>query len=288
MHTEFSIKDGMLNPKKVVHKAIASGMKALAITDATAMFGDVIFYKAASAAGIKPILGADCSITNHYNRDDYLRLLFLARNHQGYLTLCDLLSRAWLTNQYKDRGEVDLDWITPEMADGLIVLSGFNTGAIGKAILNGSLSAAEQEARRLSQKFPHFFMELQRVGRPNDEMLVAESVKLAKKLGLPVVATQPIQFENSEDFEFHEARVAIADGWQIRLVLVFTRLSSISVRKKKCASSSKTFLLRLKTALKLQNAAMSRSNSGNRSCRFSRRPTVCLSKTTWHSSRARA
>ena len=51
MHTEFSIKDGMLNPKKVVHKAIASGMKALAITDATAMFGDVIFYKAASAAG---------------------------------------------------------------------------------------------------------------------------------------------------------------------------------------------------------------------------------------------
>ena len=176
MHTEFSIKDGMLNPKKVVHKAIASGMKALAITDATAMFGDVIFYKAASAAGIKPILGADCSITNHYNRDDYLRLLFLARNHQGYLTLCDLLSRAWLTNQYKDRGEVDLDWITPEMADGLIVLSGFNTGAIGKAILNGSSSAAEQEARRLSQKFPHFFMELQRVGRPNDEMLVAESV----------------------------------------------------------------------------------------------------------------
>ena len=192
MHTEFSIKDGMLNPKKVVHKAIASGMKALAITDATAMFGDVIFYKAASAAGIKPILGADCSITNHYNRDDYLRLLFLARNHQGYLTLCDLLSRAWLTNQYKDRGEVDLDWITPEMADGLIVLSGFNTGAIGKAILNGSLSAAEQEARRLSQKFP-----------------------LAKKLGLPVVATQPIQFENSEDFEFHEARVAIADGFTL-------------------------------------------------------------------------
>ena len=215
MHTEFSIKDGMLNPKKVVHKAIASGMKALAITDATAMFGDVIFYKAASAAGIKPILGADCSITNHYNRDDYLRLLFLARNHQGYLTLCDLLSRAWLTNQYKDRGEVDLDWITPEMADGLIVLSGFNTGAIGKAILNGSSSAAEQEARRLSQKFPHFFMELQRVGRPNDEMLVAESVKLAKKLGLPVVATQPIQFENSENFEFHEARVAIADGFTL-------------------------------------------------------------------------
>jgi len=143
MHTEFSIKDGMLNPKKVVHKAIASGMKALAITDATAMFGDVIFYKAASAAGIKPILGADCSITNHYNRDDYLRLLFLARNHQGYLTLCDLLSRAWLTNQYKDRGEVDLDWITPEMADGLIVLSGFNTGAIGKAILNGDDDVAD-------------------------------------------------------------------------------------------------------------------------------------------------
>ena len=53
------------------------------------------------------------------------------------------------------------------------------------------------------------------MGRPNDEMLVAESVKLAKKLGLPVVATQPIQFENPEDFEFHEARVAIADGFTL-------------------------------------------------------------------------
>ena len=176
------------------------------------------------------------------------------------------------------------------MADGLIVLSGFNTGAIGKAILNGSLSAAEQEARRLSQKFPHFFMELQRVGRPNDEMLVAESVKLAKKLGLPVVATQPIQLRTRKILNSMKLawRLPTASRWQIRLVLVFTRLSSISVRKKKCASSSKTFLLRLKTALKLQNAAMSRSNSGNRSCRFSRRPTVCLSKTTWHGSRARA
>lgn len=83
MHTEFSIKDGMLKPKKVVHKAIASGMKALAITDATAMFGDVIFYKAASAAGIKPILGADCSITNHYNRDDYLAPLIFSEKSSG-------------------------------------------------------------------------------------------------------------------------------------------------------------------------------------------------------------
>lgn len=215
MHTEFSIKDGMSSPKKIVHKAIAAGMKALAITDATAMFGDVIFYKAASAAGIKPILGADCSVTNHYNRDDFQRILLLARNHAGYLALCELLSKAWLTNQYKDRGEVDLDWITPEMADGLIVLSGFNSGSIGKALLNGSHSAAEAEARALSKKFPHFYIELQRVGRPTDEMLVAESVKLAKKLGLPVVATQPIQFEEPEDFEFHEARVAIADGYTL-------------------------------------------------------------------------
>lgn len=290
MHTEFSIKDGMLNPKKVVHKAIASGMKALAITDATAMFGDVIFYKAASAAGIKPILGADCSITNHYNRDDYLRLLFLARNHQGYLTLCDLLSRAWLTNQYKDRGEVDLDWITPEMADGLIVLSGFNTGAIGKAILNGSLSAAEQEARRLSQKFPHFFMELQRVGARMTKCSSPNPSSSPRNSGCRLLLLSRFSLRTRKILNSMKLawRLPTASRWQIRLVLVFTRLSSISVRKKKCASSSKTFLLRLKTALKLQNAAMSRSNSGNRSCRFSRRPTVCLSKTTWHSSRARA
>ena len=282
MHTEFSIKDGMLNPKKVVHKAIASGMKALAITDATAMFGDVIFYKAASAAGIKPILGADCSITNHYNRDDYLRLLFLARNHQGYLTLCDLLSRAWLTNQYKDRGEVDLDWITPEMADGLIVLSGFNTGAIGKAILNGSLSAAEQEARRLSQKFPHFFMELQRVGRPNDEMLVAESVKLAKKLGLPVVATQPIQFENSEDFEFHEARVAIADGFTLANKArprIYTPQQYFRTKEEMC-ELFKDIPSAIENSVEIAKRCNVTIKLG--------KPQLPIFPTTWHSSRARA
>ena len=216
MHTEFSIKDGLIKPKKIVHKAIASGMKALAITDLSAMFGDVIFYKAASGAGIKPILGADCWITNHYNRDDPHRLLFLCKNQDGYHALCELLSRAWLKNQHKDRGEIDLDWITEDMAKGLIVLSGFNTGSVGKSILNGSFEAAKEECAQLAARFPgQFYLEIQRIGRPELEAVVDGTVRLAKELNIPVVAAHPIQFEEKEDFEFHEARSAIAEGYTL-------------------------------------------------------------------------
>lgn len=216
MHTHYSVKDAIINPKQIVHRAVASGMKALAITDMGVLFGGVVFYKAARSCGIKPILGADIWIQNDYNREDPFRMLLLCQNSEGYLQLCNLLTKAWLQNQYKEKGEIEFSWLTPESTSGLILLSGFDHGPVGKALLHKKKKEALEEAKKLEKIFSNrFYLELQRAGRPHDETLVQETVNLAKELDIPVVATHPIEFEQTEDFMAHEIRVAVAQNMTI-------------------------------------------------------------------------
>lgn len=216
MHTHYSVKDGIINPKQIIHRAVASEMKALAITDMGVLFGGVVFYKAARTAGVKPILGADVWIRNEYNQEDPYRMLLLCHNYDGYLQLCELLTRAWLQNQYKEKGEIELSWLTPENTSGLILLSGFDQGSIGKALLHKKKKEAIEEAKKFTKLFPNrFYLELQRAGRSHDESLVQQTVELARTLEIPVVATHPIQFEKRDDFMAHEIRVAVAQNLTI-------------------------------------------------------------------------
>jgi DNA polymerase-3 subunit alpha len=225
VHSEYSIVDGLVRIDDIIAAAAKDRQPALAITDLANLFGMVKFYKAARGKGIKPVIGVDAWITNDDNRDRPSRLLLLAKNHTGYLQLCDLLSRAWLTNQHKGRAEIRPDWLealaTSEstlhpgqsQANGLIVLSGAHFGDIGAAIENGNLDLAERCAQRWAAIFPgHFYIEVQRAGQPNQEPQVRHAVALAASLGLPVVATHPIQFLSPEEFIAHEARTCIAEG----------------------------------------------------------------------------
>src|SRR3954471_2457538 len=135
VHSEFSIVDGLVRIDDIVAAAAKDQQPALAITDLANMFCMVRFYKAARGKGIKPVVGVDAWITNDENRDKPFRLLILAKNHTGYLQLCDLLSKAWLTNQYKGRAEIRVEWLEAlatsvsqlepgvDQANGLIVLS---------------------------------------------------------------------------------------------------------------------------------------------------------------------
>src|SRR5690606_22903875 len=101
----------------------------------------------------------------------------------------------------------------PGRSDGLIALSGADLGLVGQALLAGDERRAEAAARSLAECFAgRFYIELQRAGRPQDEAQVRAAVPLAARLGLPVVATHPVQFRSADDFEAHEARVCIADG----------------------------------------------------------------------------
>jgi DNA polymerase-3 subunit alpha len=211
-HTEYSVVDGTLRIDDVVAAAAADGQGALAITDLSNLFGAVKFYGAARRKGLKPILGADVWLEPDGADKPPSRLLLLVQDKAGYLNLCEILSRAWIANVQRGQAWVKWDWLG-EHGAGLIVLSGADQGVIGQALLAGDGERARAAAQRLAQLFPcRFYIELQRAGLPGHEAHVRAAVPLAAELGLPVVATHPVQFLAPEDFEAHEARVCIADG----------------------------------------------------------------------------
>jgi len=214
MHSEFSVSDGIVRIEEAMKRAAADSMPALALTDAANLFGMVKFYGAARAAGIKPVLGADCWLQNDADRDKPYRLLLLCASRKGYLRLCDLLSRAWLKNQHRARAELSRAWLEQDGTEGLIALSGAAAGDVGQALLADNAAAAERLAAGWMKLFPgSYYVELQRAGAPNAEALLSRSVALASRLGLPVVATHPVQFLEPGDFRAHEARVCISQGY---------------------------------------------------------------------------
>ena len=164
-------------------------------------------------AGIKPIVGCDVWITHEAERDQPFRALLLAQSRDGYLRLCDWLSRAYRTNQHRGRAEFEREWFE-EGTDGLIALSGARDGDVGSCAAAGQRAAARRRRRaRGRASFPErYYLEVQRAGRADDDALVAATVRLAGELALPVVATHPVQFLRREDFRAHEARVCIAEG----------------------------------------------------------------------------
>ncbi|RKP44943.1 DNA polymerase III subunit alpha [Trinickia fusca] len=213
VHSEFSIADGIVRLDDIVKAAAADGQGALALTDLANAFGLVRFYKEARGKGIKPIAGCDVWITNPADRDKPSRVLLLVKDRRGYLNLCELLTKAWLTNQYRGRAEVEIEWLEGPLSAGLLALSGAQQGDIGLALAAGNVEAAKRHAERWAKRFPNaFYIELQRCGQPGAEAYVQQAVELAAALKLPVVATHPVQFMTADDYTAHEARVCISEG----------------------------------------------------------------------------
>lgn len=213
-HTEFSVVDGTLRVDDAAAAAAADTQVALGITDLANLFGAVKFYKACRGKGVKPILGADLWLEPPEGGSEKAasRLLVLVQSREGYLNLSELLARAWTRNVQRAQAWVTWAWLE-ELGGGLIALSGAEHGAVGTALLAGDAARARQVAERLASLFPgRFYLELQRAGLPQQEALVRATVPLAAELGLPVVATHPVQFLTPEDFDAHEARVCVAEG----------------------------------------------------------------------------
>ena len=219
VHSEYSISDSIVRLDALVAAAAADAQPAVAVTDLANLFGWVKFYKAARGQGIKPICGADCWVTNESDRERPFRMLLLARDHTGYLRLCELLSRAWLENECRGRAELRADWFDAPAADGrpagegLIALSGAQAGEVGQALLAGNREAAQAAAQCWARRFPGaFYLEVQRHGHPEAEAQTRGAARIAAALGLPLVATHPVQFLSRDDYRAHEARVCIAEG----------------------------------------------------------------------------
>jgi DNA polymerase-3 subunit alpha len=217
LHTEFSVVDSTCRIDEVVAAAARFAQPALAITDLNNLFGAIKLYKEARSKGVKPVLGAEIVLEGlGGDVSASSRMILLVQGKQGYLNLCELIARAYTQNVLitggKQQAVVKLGWLQ-ELNEGLIALAGAQAGAVGQALVQGDTARAHDVALQLAGVFPHrFYIELQRAGRVDDEAHVIAAVQLAARIGLPVVATHPIQFATPDDFEAHEARVCIADG----------------------------------------------------------------------------
>lgn len=215
VHSDYSMIDGLAKTAPLVKKAASLGMPALAITDFTNLCGLVKFYGTAHGQGIKPIIGADFNVASAAMGDELSQLTLLAADDKGYQNLTLLISRAYQRGYGAAGPVIDRDWLI-EMNEGLIALSGGRRGDVGRMYLRGNSALVNECLSFYQHYFPNrYYLELTRTGRPDEETWVHAAVDLAIAAGIPVVATNDVCFLEEGDFDAHEIRVAIHDGFTL-------------------------------------------------------------------------
>src|SRR5690554_7076089 len=219
VHSDFSMIDGLAKVKPICEAVASKGMPAVALTDQMNMCGLVRFYRTAHSNGLKPIVGCDLWVLpldwTPESQEQPFKLTALAMDNHGYQQLTQLISRGYLAGHRAGRSCIEQAWLA-EHQQGLLLLSGGREGDIGRKLLQNRADEAEQALAFYQQHFPdRFFLELQRTGRPGEDEYVHAAVALAAAAQVPVVATNEAVFLKPEDFNAHEVRVAVADGYTL-------------------------------------------------------------------------
>ncbi|QIZ77380.1 DNA polymerase III subunit alpha [Ferrimonas lipolytica] len=215
VHTDFSMVDGLPKVKPLLARASELGMAAIAVTDMTNLCGLVKFYGGAHGAGIKPIIGADFWVTTPELGDEQFRITALATNNKGYANITDLISEAYLRGHVNNRPVLDKAWLAKH-SEGVIILSGGKDGDVGKALVKGNFAMAAELAKFYQQHFAdHYYLELLRTGRADEETYLHAALDFAAEQELPLVATNEVVFLDKANFSNHEIRVCIHDGFPL-------------------------------------------------------------------------
>ena len=208
VRTEYSLVDSVVWIPALVEAVRAHRMPAVAVTEAANFFSLIKFYREAERAGVKPIVGADVRVAPAAGEAH--RLVLLCRHAEGYRQLSRLLSRAYLEGE----GTIPLPWLDESGTEGLVAVSAFREGAVGQALARGEPALAQRLADEWLARFgDRYYLGLERLGREGEEALLDDTVRLAAERGAPVVATNDVRFLVPEEFEAHEARVCIQEGW---------------------------------------------------------------------------
>ena len=206
VHSDYSMCDGLNKVKPIVAKAAELNMPAIALTDQTNLCGLVKYYHAAHGAGIKPIIGCDLWVKSEELGDELSRIVVLAADNGGYKNLTELISKAYLRGHIQGKAVIDKTWLI-EHAQGLILLSGAREGDVGKALVKGNNEFVEQMISFYQQYFPNcYYLELIRTGRNDEENYIHQAID---------IATNEVMFLSPDDFDAHEIRVAIHDGFTL-------------------------------------------------------------------------
>ena len=221
VHSEFSLLDGANRIKDLPIRAKELGMKAIAITDHGVMYGTIDFYKACKKEGIKPIIGCEVYVAPRSRFDkegaidkEYNHLILLAKDNQGYKNLSKLVSIGFLDGYYY-KPRIDLE-VLEKYHEGLICLSACLAGAVNQALLNDENEKAEEIAMWHKNLFgKDYYIEIQNNGIPEQALANQKLVKLARKLDIPLVATNDAHYLKREDAYNHEVLLCIQTGKKI-------------------------------------------------------------------------
>ncbi len=219
VHTEYSLLDGACRIDRMMERVKELGQDSIAITDHGVMYGCIDFYKAAKAAGIKPIIGCEVYVARRKMADrvhgidnDPYHLVLLCKNRQGYENLCYMVSEAFL-NGFYGKPRIDLELLR-QRHEGLIALSACLAGAIPKALMNESYASAKAYALQMADIMGegNFYLELQNHGIP-EQLAVNQGIgRLARETGLPLVVTNDAHYLRREDAKMQDVLLCIQTG----------------------------------------------------------------------------
>ena len=220
IHSEFSLLDGANRIKDLPVRAKELGMKAMAITDHGVMYGVIDFYKACKKEGIKPIIGAEVYVASRTRFDKepqdkrYYHLILLAKNNKGYQNLSKLVSLGF-TEGYYYKPRIDLE-ILEKYHEGIICLSACLAETVSQAILNGDIEKAEEVAKWHKNVFGEdYYLEIQNNGVKEQVMVNQKIIQIARRLDIPIVATNDAHYLKKEDAYNHEVLLCIQTGKRI-------------------------------------------------------------------------
>ena len=224
VHTEYSLLDGSNKISEYVSRVKELGMTAAAITDHGAMYGCIDFYKAAKAAGIKPIIGCEVYVApgSRFDKEPgvvgderYYHLVLLAENDTGYANLMKIVSAGFVDGFYY-RPRVDRE-ILQKYHEGLIALSACLAGEVARHITRNDYAAAKQAALDLSAIFgpDHFYLELQDHGIPEQKLVIRQLMRMHEETGLPLVCTNDVHYTYADDVEAHDILLCIQTGKKV-------------------------------------------------------------------------
>ena len=220
VHTEYSLLDGSNKIKEYVSRVKELGMNSAAITDHGVMYGVIDFYKAARAAGIKPVLGCEVYVApgSRFDRelshgdDRYYHLVLLAENNQGYQNLMKIVSKGFVEGYYY-KPRVDME-VLETYHEGIIALSACLAGEVQRYLVRGLYEEAKETACKYEKCFGkgNFFLELQDHGIPEQKTVNAGLMRMSQETGIELVATNDVHYTYAEDAEPHDILLCLQTG----------------------------------------------------------------------------
>jgi DNA polymerase-3 subunit alpha len=212
LHTQYSLLDGAIRLDELFPKALALGMKQVAMTDHGNLFGALDFYEKARKHGVKPILGCETYVAeDRLDRSERRshHLVLLAKNLAGWKNLTYLNSMGFLEGFYYNP-RIDRKLLR-EHSEGLVGLSACLGGAVSRAILYSGMPAAEQIALEYDNILgrDNYYLEVQANGLPEQEKVNAGIIEISKKTGIPIIATNDCHYLERRDARAHEILMCV-------------------------------------------------------------------------------